>query len=274
MSKKNDFRRTIQLDHASSVAILRTVPKFATYRSFASEVSGIKSPLDEQEMMTMREDPALASDDEDSVTDDVAAGRMQPDLPCNFHVQLPETESDLIKRVDFECEEKKDTEAASPKAELMMWHCQLGHLSFGRIRNMAKRGDLLARLANCRVPKCSACMCCKATRLAWRTKAPVNQMTVPLADRPGAVVAVDQLTSLTPGLIGQMRGFLTRKRHKVTTAFVDHHSGCSCVHFQQTTSALETLEAKRCFERFAKSHRTRIGHCHADNGVFEERGIC
>jgi len=76
-----------------------------------------------------------------------------------------------------------------------------------------------------------------------------------------------------PGLIGQIRGFLTRKRHKVTMAFVDHYSGYSHVHFQQSTSALETLEAKRCFERFAKSYRTRIGHYHADNGIFAEKGF-
>jgi len=53
ISKKNSFRRTIQLDHASNVAILRTVPQFTTYRSFASEVSGIRLPIDEREMMTM-----------------------------------------------------------------------------------------------------------------------------------------------------------------------------------------------------------------------------
>jgi len=84
------------------------------------------------------------SDDDATVVDDVAAGCMQPDLPYNFHVQLPETESDLVRQVSFKCEEEKDIDAVSPEAELMMWHYRLGHLSFGCIRNMAKRVTLPA----------------------------------------------------------------------------------------------------------------------------------
>mgnify|MGYP000653665129 FL=1 len=95
-------------------------------------------------------------------------------------------------------------------------------------------------------------------------------MTTPPATSPGAVVAVDQMISATPGFIAQMRGFITRKRYKVTTVFVDHFSGLSFVYLQKSTSAEETVEAKRAFERYAKVHGVTIRHYHADNGIFIE----
>jgi hypothetical protein len=111
----------------------------------------------------------------------------------------------------------------------------------------------------------------KATKWAWRFRAPINQMKTPRATAPGAVVAVDQLISSTPGLIAQMRGFLTRKRYKVTTTFVDHYSGLSFTFLQKATTGEETVKAKRAFERFAKTrHGVSISHYHADNGIFAD----
>ncbi len=67
-----------------------------------------------------------------------------------------------------------------------------------------------------------------------------------------------------------MRGFITKKRYTVTTVFVDHLSGLSFVYNQQSTSAAETVEAKRAFERYAKLHGVTVKHYHADNGIFAE----
>ena len=96
-------------------------------------------------------------------------------------------------------------------------------------------------------------------------------MTIPAANCPGAVVAVDQLISSTPGLIGQMAGFLTHKRFVVTTVFVDHFSGLSFVHNQTSTAAEHTVEGKKAFERYAKSHGVQVQHYHADNGIFASK---
>jgi hypothetical protein len=52
------------------------------------------------------------------------------------------------------------------------------------------------------------------------------------------------LESSTPGLIAQIKGWLTKKRNKVATIFVDHFSGLSNIHLQKSTNADETLEAK------------------------------
>jgi len=52
------------------------------------------------------------------------------------------------------------------------------------------------------------------------------------------------------------------------TIFVDHYSQFLFVHPQSSTSAAETLEAKRKFERCTRSHGILIKKYHADNGSF------
>ena len=252
----------------------------SNFRSFCADIADASlSPLGERDQLLTEDIPQLVTDDEVSEAsdneegDDPVMSRMQPDQPYDFHVQLPHAANDPGRRVEFEYDDEKEMQQLSPEAELMLVHYRQGHIPFAKLVNMAKRGDLPARLATCRIPKCSACMYCKATRRAWRTKAPVNQMQIPAATSPGAVVGIDQLISSTPGIIGQMKGFLTRKRYTVTTVFVDHCSTYSYTHFQQSTSVLETLEAKKAFERHAKSRGVTIRHYHADNGVFAERGF-
>ena len=99
-------------------------------------------------------------------------------------------------------------------------------------------------MAKCNIPACSACLFAKATKRKWRPKtSKTHQPKRPSA--PGEVVAVDQLVSPTPGLIAQMTGFLTKKRYKYTTIFVDHYSGVGFVCLQQGASAEETLDAKQ-----------------------------
>ena len=80
---------------------------------------------------------------------------------------------------------------SSDEAQFMAEHYRLGHLSPAKMQQMARNGQLPARLATCRVPKCAACMYGKATQRPWRTKVPTNKKKVPLAQAPGDVVAVD-----------------------------------------------------------------------------------
>jgi hypothetical protein len=106
----------------------------------------------------------------------------------------------------------------------MAYHVRLGHLPFDRIQLAAKQGILPTHIATCHVP----------------------------ATKPGDVVSVDQLISKTPGLVAQSTGTLTKRRHTVATIFVDQASGLDFVYPQASTSANDTLEAKRAFERFAR----------------------
>jgi hypothetical protein len=64
---------------------------------------------------------------------------------------------------------------------------------------------------------------------------------------PGKHVSLDQIESPTVGLIGQLKVKPTTARNKFATVFVDTFSSLSFVHLQQTTNAVETLEAKLQF---------------------------
>jgi hypothetical protein len=135
---------------------------------------------------------------------------------------------------------------------------------------MAARGDLPAAFRDCRVPKCAACIFGKARRRAWRSRAPLNKVKTPPVTAPGLVVAIDQMISAVPGFITQMREFITGKRYKVVTVFVDQFSDLSFVYMQKSTTAEETVQAKEAFKRYAKLHQVTIKHYHADNGIFAE----
>jgi hypothetical protein len=53
--------------------------------------------------------------------------------------------------------------------------------------------------------------------------------------------------------------------------FVDHFSGMSYVYLQKGSTASETIEAKKAFERFASMYGVAVKHYHSDNGIFETR---
>ena len=147
------------------------------------------------------------------------------------------------------------------------FHHRFNHISFHKLQHMARRGIIPKKLAKCHIPLCSACLYGKATRRPWRSKQKKNQ--VPKKKLvAGQVVAVDQMTSPTAGLVAQMAGFITKKRYKYATVFVDQATGFGYVHIQKSPSAEETLEAKVAFEKMAAAHGVRVQNYHADNGVF------
>jgi hypothetical protein len=81
---------------------------------------------------------------------------------------------------------------------------------------------------------------------------------------------VDQLESPTPGFVGQIKGWLTTKRYRAATVFVDHFSGLTFIYCQFSTNAEETVNAKKAFEAYAALQGVSIRHYHADNGRFAE----
>lgn len=166
--------------------------------------------------------------------------------------------------------EDEDLRLEDNMLELLRQHYKTGHLPFSKLQRMASIGQLPKRLADCRIPKCSACMYSKATRRAWRTKSTANAGKLRTATRPGEIVSIDQIESSTKGLIAQVKGRPTKARYTTATVFVDHFSRLSYVHFQVSTSAEDTLKAKRSFESYAKSVGVRVLHYHADNGRFAE----
>ena len=112
----------------------------------------------------------------------------------------------------------------------------------------------------------------KQKRRPWRVKGK-PQKPIRKAKEPGECVSVDQLISGTEGLIAQTTGKLTKARYKVATIFADHYSDLDFVHMQESTSAEETVDAKRAFEAFAKERGLTIKHYHANNGIFASNGF-
>ena len=148
-----------------------------------------------------------------------------------------------------------DAYPMSPTAELLKVHHQMAHLPFSKLRRMAANGYLPKRLLTCKVPRCSSCMFGRATRRAWRSKTPTNQIGSRIATEPGQCVSVDQLESPTPGLIAQLKGIPTTQRYNAATVFVDHFSRLSYVHLQRSLSSEDTVRAKQAFERYCEFTR-------------------
>ena len=279
-------KRTVPINSKLNVFIMTSAPDIQQFHAFASLINKVQQ---NNETMTSPSIQAMVgnvvsdgeSDDESNHGGDgiemvnpvpIEEQRKHPDLPNGvFDVITKESASKPIEEIHVIPIEDQEVQATTPQAKLLAWHYRLGHISFRKIQQLARRGDLPAALATCQIPKCAACMYGKATRRPWRTKAPINVMLIPPVTAPGSVVSMDQMVSAVPGLIPQMKGFITFKRYEIATVFVDHFSGISFVHLQKGATAVETIEAKHAFERYAKVHGIRIHHYHADNGIFESR---
>jgi transposase InsO family protein len=66
-----------------------------------------------------------------------------------------------------------------------------------------------------------------------------------------------------------MTGYRTKQRYTTATVYVDQSTGLGYVHLQKSPSAEETVESKKAFEAFARSHGVSITQYHADNGIFK-----
>ncbi len=54
------------------------------------------------------------------------------------------------------------------QAELMHWHYRLGHLSFQKLKALAKIGEIPKHLANVLPPVCAGCAFVAMTRVPWK----------------------------------------------------------------------------------------------------------
>jgi hypothetical protein len=129
-----------------------------------------------------------------------------------------------------------------------------------KMQVMAKQGILPMRWTKGGIIVCTSCLYVKATRRPWRTKPKKDSQESKLrtATEPGQCISVDQLESRTPGLIAQVKGWLTKKRYQAATIFVDHYSSLSYAFLQKSTNAEEMLAAKIWFETNAERHGVKV----------------
>ena len=166
--------------------------------------------------------------------------------------------------------DEEDYQESTPEAELLMAHYRFQHISFSKLQEMACQGILPWRLAQCKIPTCSACLYGKATKRAWQSKQERQRQWYQDL-KPGDIISVNQMVSPVPGLISQMVGFLTKQQYKYATVFVDQVSRMGFIYLQKTCSAEETIEAKRAFEKYAMNRGVTVQAYHVDNGIFKAK---
>ena len=166
--------------------------------------------------------------------------------------------------------DEEDRQESTPEAELLMAHHRFQHISFSTLQEMARQGILPRRLAQCKIPTCSACRYGIAKKRARRSKQERQRQRNQVL-KPGKVISVDQMVSPVPGLIAQMVGFPTKQRYKYATVFIDQASRMGFVYLQKACSAEESIEAKKAFEKSAANRGVTVQAYHADNGIFKAK---
>ena len=133
---------------------------------------------------------------------------------------------------------------------------------------MATHGILPKRLEDYTFPICAAWLYGKEIKRPRNTKTTISiNESTPVAS-VGDCVSVDVLVSITPGLIVQMSGFITRQSYQYACMFVDHNYDFTYVHILKSHTGYEAVESNESFEVYAKSNGFDIIHYHADNGIF------
>ena len=259
--------KTVRLSkRCGNIATMHTAP---SYKAFITFCNMCEVELDEDDPIINLETHLIPDDANEDNDEQV----YQPESPDTSHQgvdwnQSPNTpvlfDPDATSNrtnVPIIIEDEEDTAISqeNPSVEFICWHHKLNHMLAAKLQSMAKRGMLPKRLAKCQIPTCTSCLYGKATRRPLRIKPKVGQQGGKLqtATEPGQCISVDQLESTTPGLIAQVKGWLTKKRDRVATIFVDHLSGLSYIHLQKSTNADETLKAKMAFERYATNLRSK-----------------
>ena len=88
---------------------------------------------------------------------------------------------------------------------------QLGHLSFPKLKILAKIGEIAKRLVNIQPPVSAGCAFGAMDKVPWRGKETAKQVFI--ATKLGQCVSVDQMISTQVGFFAQLKGRLTKKRY-------------------------------------------------------------
>ena len=293
------YKRTIPLSKNTNTPLTRTASGTKTYRAYSAVIEALKActPHSRKEHVLQRpnsresatdsdefiadENLLLSSHRKEKVVDDTSAdddtvrhSNTVTGMPTkSLHDSKIERAGPLTfdPCPDTTHEESHVHVASDNQTELMHWHYRLGHLSFPKLKVLAKLGEIPKHLANVLPPVCAGCAFGAMTKVPWRGKEAAK--TLFKATKPGQCVSVDQMISTQVGFFAQLKGRLTNKRYRAATIFVDHFSGYKFVFLMTHLSSEETVEAKRAFERHASEFGVTILHYHADNGRFYDNAF-
>lgn len=246
------YQKTIPLDTTTNVGVMQSAPSFVSLHSFMYQAPNKDIDIKNHAVgLTTITIDDLDAEPAPAITPDDKG--LFKDIMDDTHNAPKVTPSDFM---------------SSHTREMLHWHQRLAHAPFEALLRMAKQGILPSRLAKCPVPTCAACMIGKATKRPWRNKIRPRSVAETIkAEKPGDCVCIDQMIAGTPGLIGQMSGFITRQRYKCLTVFVDAVSGYSYTVPTQSSSASEMLSAKQRFEQHCSTFGVKVRHYHVDNAT-------
>jgi hypothetical protein len=91
--------------------------------------------------------------------------------------------------------------AANDQAKLMQWHYSLGHLSFPKLKLLAKNGEIPRQLAKTPPLKCAGCLFGAMTKLPWRGKESKSSHKIFTVTKPGECVSVNHMISTQVGFL-------------------------------------------------------------------------
>jgi hypothetical protein len=287
-------KRTIQLNKNTNTPLTRTASGTKTYRAYSATIEALKActfnpdgerviqrpiqqeaPIDSDEYIAdenllfephvkKRELEEVSADDQTIRSSNIAASSSTESLDMSKIERAGPLTFDPCP--DSTHEDHHIHVPSDKQAELMHWHYRLGHLSFPKLKALAKIGEIPKHLANVLPPVCAGCAFGAMTKVPWRNMEVTR--TVFKATKPGQCVSVDQMMSTQVGFYAQLKGRLTKQRYRCATIFVDHYSGYKYIHLMTHLSSEETVAAKRAFERHASELGVTILHYHADNGRF------
>ena len=100
-----------------------------------------------------------------------------------------------------------------------------------------------------------------------------NQGKLKSVTQLGQCVSVDQLESMTPGLIAKLKGRATRNRYQYVTVFINHFSSFLFIYLQKCITSEEMVRAKIAFEAYSKFFAVCVLHYHADSGQFADNAF-
>ena len=210
------FRRTGMINKSSNTPNIFSAPlchKFQKYCAMANmECSMCETEFVCYPAHIIPDDDSSVSSSEGSPDDapiittrpDNEDNNMTPDRSHTLSDHQDENMTEFLTRDEFRQVHviESDEEALSatiPYAELLRWHYRSGHMSFHKLKAMARLGILPRRLANVEIPQCASCYFGKMARKPWRSK--TQPRCISPGIRPGQCVSVDQMESSTTGFV-------------------------------------------------------------------------
>ena len=108
--------------------------------------------------------------------------------------------------------EEDNLYSESLQAELLRWHCYLGHCLFTRLMLLSALRIPPRKILKVKPPKCAGCLYRAMAKHLYHTKYVNNRGSIWEAPPPGECISVHHMDSSTPGFISQLRGKPIKQR--------------------------------------------------------------